>query len=203
MVPVAMVLAAIAFTGCESFSGGAGNFTTVVVDAGHGGHDLGAKAVSGMPEKMLTLDTARRLAAILRAKGFNVIETRNSDVFIPLERRTAISNSASNAIFVSIHYNMSPRRAAEGIEVYYYSSRSRRLAGNVLKQVLSTYPSKNRGAKYHSYYVIHQNRRPAILCELGFVSNSHDNSYLQNPAYRQKLAEKVAAGIIAEKRLAF
>ncbi len=199
----ALLLAAVGFTGCANLGGGAGNFTTVIVDAGHGGHDQGAKARSGMPEKMLTLDTARRLAAILRTKGFRVIETRSSDVFIPLGQRTATSNAASNAIFVSIHYNWSPRRTASGIEIYYYNPRAKRLAGNVLKQTLTAYPTKNRGVKYYSrYYVLHRNKKPSILCELGFVSNSSENSYLQNAAYRQKLAEKVAAGIMAEKRMA-
>src|SRR5262245_25700227 len=88
----------------DSYGPGAGHFHTVVVDAGHGAYDRGARAVSGQPEKLLTLDTAQRLAKILRGKGFHVIETRPQETFIPLGTRAAISNAANGAIFVSIHY---------------------------------------------------------------------------------------------------
>lgn len=186
--------------GCSSFDAGAGNFHTVVVDAGHGGYDRGARAVSGTPEKMLALDTAQRLARILRSKGFQVIETRKSDVFIPLGSRTAVSNRAGGAIFVSMHYNWSPRTAARGIEIYYYGARSRRLASNILRETLRAYPTVNRGVKRNNYYVLRNNRRPAVLCELAFLSNPQDNRYAQNPSYRQRLAERVAAGIIAERK---
>lgn len=188
--------------GCASsggYGGGAGQFHTVIIDAGHGGHDQGARPVSGMHEKNLALDTARRTAKVLRSKGFRVIETRTTDVFIPLERRAAISNSEGGAIFVSIHYNWAPRRAAAGLETYYYSGRSMRLAANILKELRTAYPTKNRGVKYARYHVLRENRRPAVLCELGFVSSAYDNSYVQKPDYRQRLAEKIAAGIIAEK----
>jgi N-acetylmuramoyl-L-alanine amidase len=102
---------AILLGGCVSpYRQGAGKFDTVIIDAGHGGHDRGGRSVSGSPEKVLALDTARRLAAILRSKGFRVVETRTRDVFVPLESRTAISNSTRKCIFVSIHYNWAPRR---------------------------------------------------------------------------------------------
>ncbi len=185
---------------CESFDAGAGNFHTVVVDAGHGGYDRGAKAVSGTPEKLLALDTAQRLARILRGKGFHVIETRKSDVFIPLGGRTAVPNRTGGAIFVSIHYNWSRRTAARGIEIYYHGSRSRRLASNILRETLRAYPTVNRGVKRSNFYVLRNNRRPAVLCELGFLSNPQDNRYAQSWLYRQRLAERVAAGIIAERK---
>lgn len=193
-------LLSLLLPGCSSFDAGAGNFNTVVVDAGHGGYDRGARAVSGTPEKMLAIDTAQRLTRILRSKGFHVIETRQSDVFIPLGSRTAVSNRAGGAIFVSIHYNWSPRTAARGIEIYYYGARSRRLASHILRETLRAYPTVNRGVKRNNYYVLRNNRRPAVLCELGFLSNPQDNRYAQNPSYRQHLAERVAAGIIAERK---
>ena len=100
-----------ALAGCVSpYKQGAGKFDTVIIDAGHGGHDRGGRAVSGSPEKVLALDTARRLAAILRTKGFRVIETRTRDVFVPLGSRVASCNSTGSSIFVSIHYNWAPRR---------------------------------------------------------------------------------------------
>lgn len=191
------------FQGCESldsYEGGAGHFHTVVVDAGHGGHDRGARAVSGSPEKILTLDTSQRLAKILRSKGFRVIETRPRETFIPLGTRTAISNSANGSIFVSIHYNWAKRRAPQGVEIYYYTPRSRRLAANILQETRRAYPTANRGVKRNNYYVLRNNKRPAVLCELGFLSSPHDNRYAQSWWYRQKLAERIADGIMAEQR---
>ncbi len=199
----ATLLIAILLASCASpYRQGAGKFDTVIIDAGHGGHDRGGRSVSGSPEKVLALDTARRLAPILRTKGFRVIETRTRDVFVPLESRAAISNSTWNCIFVSIHYNWVPRRGARGIEVYYFSPRSWRLASNILRQAGRAYPTYNRGVKRNNFRVLRKNRRPAVLCELGFLSNPEDNRYVQNAKYRQRLAERVAAAIVAERQSA-
>ncbi|MFZ4774737.1 MAG: N-acetylmuramoyl-L-alanine amidase family protein [Terrimicrobiaceae bacterium] len=196
-------LSAVFLTSCESTGGrygpGAGIFDAVIVDAGHGGHDQGAKACFGAAEKALTLDTARRLANELRRNGFAVTETRSNDNFITLGRRVAISNASSRAVFVSVHYNWTTRRAARGIEVYYDSRRSKRMAANVLREVLRVYRTENRGIKDRGFYVLRNNKRPAILCELGFVSNADDNRNIQSAAVRQKLAERIAAGIVAER----
>ncbi|MFQ5735453.1 MAG: N-acetylmuramoyl-L-alanine amidase [Thermodesulfobacteriota bacterium] len=91
----------------------------IVVDAGHGGKDPGAIGRGGLKEKDVTLRLAKMLASELRDKlDAEVILTRNRDVFIPLEERTAIANSKDADLFVSIHINASPRRAASGIETY-------------------------------------------------------------------------------------
>ncbi len=200
---LSLLLAAVFFAGCASpYRQGAGKFGTVVVDAGHGGFDRGGRSVSGAPEKTLAVDTARRLAKVLRSKGFRVIETRTRDVFVPLGSRTATSNAVGDSIFVSIHYNWAPRRGARGIEIYYFSPRSWRLASNILKEAIRAYPTETRGVKRNNYYVLRTNRRPAVLCELGFVSNAQDNRYLQNGTYRQRIAERVADGIIRERQSA-
>ncbi len=195
-----LALLAVLLSSCATGgSASLGHFHTVIVDAGHGGHDRGARSVSGTPEKMLALDTAKRLARVLRSKGFRVIETRTTDNFITLGNRVAISNRSGGAIFVSVHYNWAPRSSARGLEVYYYNPRSRGLAGSIMQQITKAYPTENRGVKRNNYYVLRNNRRPAVLCELGFLSNSQDNRYVQNPTYRQRLAERIAAGITAAK----
>jgi N-acetylmuramoyl-L-alanine amidase len=197
---ILLLLLATIFAGCASpYRQGAGDFSTVIVDAGHGGFDRGGRPVSGAPEKVIALDTAKRLAKVLRSKGFRVIETRTSDVFVPLGARTAVSNRMGNSIFVSVHYNWAPRRGARGIEIFYFSPRSWRLASNILRQTTRAYPTENRGVKRARFYVLRMNRRPAVLCELGFVSNPQDNRYLQNRTYRQRLAERIAEGIVAER----
>ncbi len=198
-----LLLPLVVFSACSSlddgYGAGAGHFHTVIVDAGHGGHDRGARSTSGSPEKMVALDTAKRLAKVLRGKGFRVIETRDGDRFIPLGTRTDISNRTGGAIFVSVHYNWARRSAARGIEIYYYSPRSRRLATHILRQALTAYPTNNRGVKQRGFHVLRNNRKPAVLCELGFVSNPQDNRYAQSWYYRQRLAERIAAGIVAER----
>ena len=195
-------LSVLLLTSCATSQGpiGAGSFRTVIIDAGHGGSDNGARAVSGFPEKVVALDTARRLASVLRSKKLSVIETRSDGYFVPLDRRVAIANAAANSIFVSVHYNWSRRRSARGEEIYFYSPQSQRLAANILRELNGAYPTNNRGVKRNDYYVLRNNRRPAVLCELGFLSNPADNRSAQDPACRQRLAECIAAGIIAEKQ---
>jgi N-acetylmuramoyl-L-alanine amidase len=93
---------------------------TIVIDAGHGGHDPGTIGARGLMEKDLVLDVAQRLERLVRAElGAAVIMTRASDVFIPLEERTAIANSRGADLFLSIHANSSRSRTARGIETYF------------------------------------------------------------------------------------
>ncbi|MGH9438849.1 MAG: N-acetylmuramoyl-L-alanine amidase family protein, partial [Terriglobia bacterium] len=92
----------------------------IVIDPGHGGHDTGAIGRGGIEEKNVVLDVALRLRElILKRMGCDVVMTRSSDKFIPLEERTAIANAAGADLFVSIHANSSPSPAARGIETYY------------------------------------------------------------------------------------
>ena len=90
----------------------------IVIDPGHGGHDPGAGA-NGVNEADVVLDVALRVEALLKAQpGFDVVLTRRTNVFIPLEERTAIANRESADMFLSIHVNASPRSATRGIETY-------------------------------------------------------------------------------------
>ena len=204
---IACVLAVFLLSGCQTtetfrFPRGlqaAGEFNTVVIDAGHGGYDSGAKSVKGAPEKQLTLDTARRVSRILRTSGLRVVETRSGDYFIPLDQRVARSNRLRDVVFVSIHYNWVKKSKPSGVETFFYSPRSSRLAANIQREVVKSSRSLNRGIKQRGFYVLKNSKRPAVLCELGFVSNPSENRILQTAAGRQRLAEAVARGILAEK----
>lgn len=91
----------------------------IVIDAGHGGHDPGAVGPNKLYEKDVVLDIALKLRELLQKNpNYEIFLTRDKDVFIPLEQRTAIANSKNADLFVSIHANASPRRAAKGIETY-------------------------------------------------------------------------------------
>src|SRR5438094_3944868 len=120
-------------------------FSTVVVDAGHGGKDSGAYRRYGPPEKLVTLDVAERLNRKLRESQLKTVMTRSSDVFIPLDERVTIENSQKNAIFVSIHFNDSRRRGVRGFETYYHSGDSFDLANRIQAKRMTFPDSTNRG----------------------------------------------------------
>lgn len=92
----------------------------VVLDPGHGGHDQGTKGPTGLLEKDLVLDVALRLGALIEERlGGEVVYTRQTDVFVPLEERTAIANEHRADLFLSIHANSSPIKRVSGAEVFY------------------------------------------------------------------------------------
>jgi N-acetylmuramoyl-L-alanine amidase len=169
--------------------------TTVVIDAGHGGHDRGGIPGQKVAEKEMTLDVAQRLKTLLAKSGYQVIMTRDSDVFVPLPARVAIANSYSNAIFVCIHFNSAKRAGADGIETYFYGRDSLPLASAVHYYVAGGAPSTNRGVRRRGYYVLRKAKTPAVLVECGFLTNPTEAAYAQTVSYRQKLAEEIAAGI--------
>lgn len=169
--------------------------TTVVIDAGHGGFDRGGIPRQRVSEKAMTLDVSQRLRAILQASGYRVVMTRNSDVFIPLGTRVAIANSYRDAIFVSVHFNSATRRGANGIETYFYSRQSMRLASSIHYHVAGGAPSMNRGLRRRGFYVLRRTRIPAVLVECGFLTNPTEAARIQNSSYRQRLAEQIARGV--------
>src|SRR5690606_307343 len=98
---------------------------TLVVDAGHGGKDPGARGVSIRPEKAITLEIAHKLAADLRRRGANVVMTRSDDRFVPLSGRAALAERQRVDLFVSVHADAAPRAAANGVSVYIARNASR------------------------------------------------------------------------------
>jgi len=178
-------------------SGGDSSPITVVIDAGHGGHDRGGIPGQRVAEKDMTLDVALRLRNVLAASGYRVVMTRDSDVFLPLGGRVAIANSYRNAVFVCIHFNATGRTGASGIETYFYSRDSLPLASAIHYYVTGGAPSANRGVRRRGYYVLRKTSIPAVLVECGFLTNPTEAAYAQTVSYRQKLAEEIAAGVRA------
>lgn len=171
---------------------------TVVLDAGHGGHDRGGVPGDPYPEKVYALDVAKRVRAILMGAGYRVVMTRSDDTFIGLNQRCAIANSQSNAIFVSIHFNSAPREGADGIETYYYSSRSAPLAQAIHPRLVRAAGTEDRHVRQRGYYVLRNNRLPAVLCECGFLTNRAEGRRIATSGeHRQRLAEAIAGGIMA------
>lgn len=167
----------------------------IVVDAGHGGKDLGANR-DGVNEKDLNLSLALMVKDALEAKGFQVYMTRDTDVFLPLPSITAITNRIRPDLFISIHHNASVNPAAHGIETYYYTPQSRPLADRIQRREINTVAAQDGGVKRAMFYVIHHTNVPAVLCEVGYVSNSTERAELQSADRKQKTARAIADGVV-------
>lgn len=190
----------MAVSGLIMFGARASAFDTVILDAGHGGHDRGA-AIGYVYEKHLALDTARRVQQLLTSAGLRVVMTRDSDVFIPLERRSAIGNSRSNAVFVSVHYNYNRSGSGHGIETFHCHRGSYQLAAYIQAYVIKESGLENRGVKRANFHVIRATtRNPAVLVECGFVSNRAERGAMMTGRYRERVAEGIAKGILAYRQ---
>ncbi len=173
----------------------------VVLDAGHGGFDLGACHHS-TEEKDLALSTTLILKRYLNEKGYRVILTRNRDIFVPLKERAHMANESKSRVFVSIHYNAAQSKQAKGIEVYYFNKgeklridSSKKLATDVLSKMLHHTKAPSRGVKHGNFLVIRETKMPAILVEGGFITHPDEVKSLNNREYREELARSIAEGV--------
>ncbi len=173
----------------------------IIVDPGHGGADEGAK-VGKVKEKDLTLATAWLLRRELNHLGYRVIMTRGKDLFISLARRVSIANKTYPLVFVSLHYNSSPSSQAEGIEIFYHRGwnigkalSSRRLAQQILSELIRNTSACSRGVKNGGFYVIRETNMPAVLVEGGFMTHKEELLRLEKQEYLQLIAKSIADGI--------
>ena len=149
-----------------------------------------------MQEKDLNLAIALRLRDALTARGVEVITTRNTDEFLTLQRITEISNAQAPDAFVSVHHNSSTNPAINGIETYFYHDRSRPLADAVHASMVANQDRPDRSVRRARFYVINHTPYPAILCEVGYVSNAAERNQLTKPATQQAAANAIAEGVI-------
>jgi N-acetylmuramoyl-L-alanine amidase len=133
----------------------------------------------------------------LKRAGFRTVMTRDDDVFIPLDERAAISNRQQNAVFVSIHFNDSRNHSIHGVEGYYNSGAGAQLAGRIDGDLSRI--SYVRGAKSAMFRVLRLNQYPACLIECGYLSNNAEARLCATEAYRMKLADGIAEGIIEQR----
>lgn len=180
------------------------NAPTIVIDAGHGGTDHGARAKAPFcEEKRISLQTARLVKKYLDQLGYHVVMTRNTDAFVPLPKRVEIASQAGSSIFVSIHYNSSRNPIAQGIEVFFFDSKeertrsacSKKLADAVLPRLIRRTSAQSRGVKKGNFFVIRETSMPAILVEGGFISNPQERTLLKDVEYQDKIARGIADGI--------
>jgi len=172
------------------------NHKIVVIDAGHGGKDCGALR-GNITEKAINLDVCNKLKSILEKKGYKVYMTRTDDTYISLEDRTIFTEGINPAAFVSVHVNSCNAESPRGIETHYYHDNSLDLADAVHKNLIRKIPNTtNRGLLKSRFYVINHTTVPAILVEIGFISNNAERYELTTQQRQQATAEGIAEGII-------
>jgi N-acetylmuramoyl-L-alanine amidase len=182
--------------GAEVSSPGALKGRQVVLDAGHGGSDPGAQR-GDIQEKDITLAVASKVRTFLERKGVKVLMTRSDDSFVSLEDRTKLTNQAHPDAFISIHINsLESDRDIQGIETYYQTDQSRLLAQKVHARLLDGLQVPDRSIRKARFYVVNHTDRPAILAELGFISNKDERDKLISSDYQDKVAESLGQGVI-------
>ena len=196
----------------------------IVLDPGHGGKDTGK--VNGpykYNEKAATLDTAARLKLALEKQGFEVVFTRTTDVFVDLDNRPAVAASVKADLFISLHYNAGPAGDTNsgGIETYCltpagqkstnagkaksttslepgnrFDTANMTLAWGIQRRLLAGTAAEDGGVRRARFAVLRTLSCPGVLIEGGFMSSRKEGAQIADPAYRQKIAEAVAAGIV-------
>ncbi|MFA6186045.1 MAG: N-acetylmuramoyl-L-alanine amidase [Phycisphaerae bacterium] len=178
------------------WTGGGGRI--IVVDAGHGGKDSGAISPNGFYEKTVNLDVALALTDLLRKQGFRVIMTRSSDVFIELEERANIGTRNKAVLFISIHADSCATSSINGFSVYVARRpdwQAMKLADSINTQMSKTgIPS--RGRKEADYRVLKLSQCPAVLIEMGYLSNYWEANQLRDKNMQQKIATAITGGVI-------
>ncbi|MCM1338982.1 MAG: N-acetylmuramoyl-L-alanine amidase [Muribaculaceae bacterium] len=166
----------------------------IVLDPGHGGSDCGAIR-NNINEKDITLDVSKRVADLLRKKGYEVKMTRETDLTVSLQDRVEFSENLDPDIFVSIHVNSSNSETPNGIETHYYKDNSLPLAKTIHASMLNHISANNRGLFKSKFYVINHTTAPAILVEIGFISNNAERAQLVTESRKQATAKAIAEGI--------
>jgi N-acetylmuramoyl-L-alanine amidase len=178
---------------------------TIVVDAGHGGHDSGARSPDKRTrEKDLTLKIATKVASALAAEGATVIMTRKSDVFIPLKERSEVANRNEADFFISCHINSNESsNSSSGTISFHHAqdSDSILLAESIQVELKKTAKLPSMGVWSdqriydNGFAVLRYAKMPAVLLELGFINNRSDRARMTSETYPSDVARAVVRGL--------
>ena len=171
----------------------------IVLDPGHGDFDPGAN-VDDVLEKNITLEIAEKTKILLENAGYKVALTREQDQYLELGERAEFANERKAKIFVSIHCNSSEDGAGKGIEIFYSEQKQQEdllLAEQLQNHLIQQTSAKNRDIKSAEYSVLVRSSMPAVLIEVGFLTNSEERILLTEEEYQQKIAIGLLEGIEA------
>lgn len=174
----------------------------IAVDAGHGGED-GGVTIAGVVEKDVNLQVSELLRVRLEAMGARVVLTREGDESVFVDARTSLNlrlykaSQGEAQMFVSIHSNSFPDPSQFGAQTFYHpkSAEGRRAALLLQEELVRLQPENYREALAGDFYVLRNSDVPAVLVEVGFLSNPDDRRKLVDPAYQARLAEAIARGV--------
>lgn len=169
----------------------------IIVDPGHGGSDPGCISYSGLYEKHLTMSVAGYLIPKLERSGAQVIATRTGDETVNVYERVDLANRAGGDIYVSLHMNSFRTSQKSGVEVYYYSNvaQARRLALSIHSRLLEKTGFTDSGIRTARFVVLKGTSMPAVVCEMGYLSNPDNERFLRNKGFHEILAQAVYEGI--------
>lgn len=167
----------------------------VVIDPGHGDQDPGAKAANGRNEKEFNLMMGTKVYNLLQKEPqIQASMTRSDDTFIPLDDRGKFANDLNADIFVSIHGN-SYVATSTGTETYYYKSDSVEFANIMHNHLAAATGFPDRGVRQEAFRVVKITNMPALLLEIGYLSNPKESATMFDEAFQNRVAEAIVAGI--------
>ena len=179
----------------------------IAIDIGHGGRDPGAiSRIKNMKESDIILDVGHRLNRLLLNAGFRTIMTREDDTFIPLFERAEIANAVNADLFISVHANSVVNPLIHGVENLFYPSerkpddnRNNRKLAEIFQRVMVDYlGAHDRGIFARPNLVVtRETEMPAIITEIGYLSNPAEEAKLSTDEYRQRVAESLFNSILA------
>ena len=168
----------------------------ILIDPGHGGYDTGA-SYGGYEEKDITLLISEKLKKLLEEHGITAYLTRDDDSFLSLAERVEITNSVKPNVFISIHANaIETSRGIRGLETYHWTPQSQKLAYYVHKSILTNVQIPDHYIRKARFYVIKHTQSPAVLAELGFLSNREDRKMLTDPATQDRYTKALSQAIL-------
>ena len=170
--------------------------TNIYIDPGHGGTDPGAIS-NNAKESAITLVVAKYLQTELKRQGFSVKMSRETDTNKSLATRCSEANKFGADIVISLHLNAYTDPSANGTETFVYKkgSNAEKIANLVQKNLVAALGTKNRGVKEGNLAMVRDTNAPAILCELGFITNENDHIKLVNTVYQKESAIAICKGI--------
>ncbi len=171
----------------------------IVLDAGHGGRDQGTSA-GEVIEKDVNLEVVKKLAELLADDKITVAFTREDDTKVGLEERASFANESEADLFVSLHCNYCEDDAGvQGLECYYRedSEDGKVFAEKIVEAVGSDEGITNRGTRTANFRVLTKTQMPAVLVEMGYLSNGQERGKMVEEDYQKMLAEKIAQGVRA------